>query len=66
MEEKGKEEQKHKVRGLFEYENTKDGDGDAKKEVARKRELRKTAGGFSPSQAMAVQEQAKAVLNMFK
>ena len=65
-EEEGKKEQQHKVRGLFDYEDTKDGDADAKKEQKRKRELRKTAGGFSPSKALLAQQAQQEVLSMFK
>eukprot|EP00520_Triparma_pacifica_P001112 CAMPEP_0118645028 /NCGR_PEP_ID=MMETSP0785-20121206/7275_1 /TAXON_ID=91992 /ORGANISM="Bolidomonas pacifica, Strain CCMP 1866" /LENGTH=559 /DNA_ID=CAMNT_0006536869 /DNA_START=133 /DNA_END=1809 /DNA_ORIENTATION=- len=50
-EEQGKEKHQHKVRGLFDYQETKEGDGDAKKEVKRKRELRKTVAGFSITKA---------------
>ena len=64
-EDEGKKEQSHKVRGLFDYESTKDGDADAKKELKRKRELRKTAGGFSPSKALAAQQAQQQVLGMF-
>ena len=50
-EEHGKEIHKHKVRGLFDYEETKDGDAEVKKDRAKKRELRKTVAGFSVTEA---------------
>ena len=66
-EQQGKEQQKHKVRGLFDYEEANDAAAakSATQEGKRRRDLRKTVVGFSVSKVQEEADKAKKALALF-